>query len=118
MAAPHYEVNRQSDLSTLVNRALEKCLKDSKVINLEALCIRAGVKVWSIRLDLNVLNLDGNLVDAASIAALAALAHYQRPDVTLIGNEITIHKFHEKQPLPLIVQHYPVYVTYAFFTEG
>lgn len=118
MAAPHFEQGRQSDLGTLTNRALEKCLKDSKVLNLESLCIRAGAKVWEVRVDINVLNCDGSLIDAASIAAIAALAHFRRPDVSVSGNDITVHSFDDKDPIPLVIQHYPVYTTYAFYEKG
>jgi exosome complex component RRP45 len=39
---------------------------------------------------LHFLDDDGNLMDAASIAALAALRHFKYPDVTVIGEEVTI----------------------------
>ena len=47
MAALHYEQGRQSDISIQVNRLLEKCLKESKCVDLEALCIVAEEKVIS-----------------------------------------------------------------------
>ena len=48
------------------------------------------LQVWSIRADLHVLNHDGNLIDACSMAAIAALAHFRRPDVTVSGEDVTI----------------------------
>ena len=48
------------------------------------LCIVSEEKVWSIRLDIQIMNQAGNLVDAASIAGLAALCHARRADVTSI----------------------------------
>lgn len=45
MAALHYEHGRQSDFSIQVNRLLEKCLKESRCVDLEALCIVAEEKV-------------------------------------------------------------------------
>lgn len=47
MAALHYEQGRQSEISVQVNRLLEKCLKESKCVDLEALCIVAEEKVNS-----------------------------------------------------------------------
>lgn len=41
IAAQHFEGGRQSDAATLINRKLEKCIKDSKCIDLESLCIVA-----------------------------------------------------------------------------
>lgn len=45
MAASHFESGRQSNISVQVNRLLEKCLKESHCLDLEALCIVAEEKV-------------------------------------------------------------------------
>lgn len=47
-------------------------------------------QVWKIRVDVHTLNNDGNLMDAASIAAIAALSHFRRPDVGVQGEEVTV----------------------------
>lgn len=61
MAAPHFESGRSSDLSIHINRLLEKCIKDSKAVDLESLCVVAEEKVWALRVDVNVLNHEGLL---------------------------------------------------------
>lgn len=48
------------------------------------------VQVWQIRVDVHMLNHDGNLMDAASIAAITALCHFRRPDVGIQGDEVTV----------------------------
>ena len=48
------------------------------------------VKVWQIRVDVHMLNHDGNLMDAASIAAITALCHFRRPDVSIQGEDVTV----------------------------
>lgn len=48
------------------------------------------IQVWSIRVDLHFLNDEGNMLDCASIAAITALRHFRRPDVTVIGEDVTI----------------------------
>ncbi|XP_056641620.1 uncharacterized protein LOC130448337 [Diorhabda sublineata] len=118
LAAPHFEAGRQSDLSVQLNRLLEKCLKDSKALDLESLCIKMNEKVWAIRVDINVLNYEGNILDCASIAALAALAHFRRPDVTCDGEEFIIHSVKQRDPIPLVIHHYPVCITYSIFNGG
>jgi hypothetical protein len=40
-------------------------------------------KVWSLRVDVHVLDHCGNLVDAACLAALAALVAYRKPQVSV-----------------------------------
>jgi exosome complex component RRP45 len=85
---------RQSDASVELNRLLEKNIKQSHVLDVEALCIRAAEKVWQIRVDLNVLNHEGNILDCANIALLCALAHYRLPDVSVVGDQIKIVFFY------------------------
>lgn len=45
MGAPNFEAGRQSELSIKLNRLLEKCIKDSKAVDLESLCIKVNEKV-------------------------------------------------------------------------
>ncbi|XP_014674716.1 PREDICTED: exosome complex component RRP45-like isoform X2 [Priapulus caudatus] len=118
MACPSFEAGKQSDYGVEVNRALERLLRDSLCIDLESLCIMSGEKVWQIRVDVHVLNHDGNLIDCSSIAAIAALSHFRRPDVTVSGEEVTIHPLDEKDAVPLSVNHIPLSVTFAFFDQG
>lgn len=47
----------------------------------------AGRKVWHLRVDLHVLDHQGNLIDACGLAALAALMAFRRPDVTVGGGD-------------------------------
>ncbi|PSN53584.1 Exosome complex component RRP45 [Blattella germanica] len=118
MAAPHFEAGRQSELGVQLNRLIEKCIKDSRCVDLESLCIIAEEKVWALRVDIHVLNHEGNLVDAASTAALTALCHFRRPDVTTTGEQIVIHEPSERDPIPISLHHHPVCVTYAMFNKG
>ena len=118
MAAQHFDGGRQSESSILISRQLEKCFKDSKCIDLESLCIVADKQVWNLRVDVNIINHDGNLIDCASIATLAALSHFHRPDVTSTGEDIIIHPFSEKDPLPLTLYHYPVCVSFITYESG
>lgn len=80
----------RSEEEVLISRIVEKALRRSRAIDTEGLCIVAGEKVWQIRVDLLFLDHDGNLVDCASIAAITALLHFRRPDVTVSGEEVTI----------------------------
>ncbi|XP_053399917.1 exosome complex component RRP45-like [Mercenaria mercenaria] len=118
MACPSFEPGRLSDFGVEINRLLERCLKESRCIDTESLCIVAGEKVWEVRVDVHALNHDGNLIDACSIAAIASLAHFRRPDITVSGDEITIHPASEKDPVPLSVHHMPICVSFAFFEQG
>jgi exosome complex component RRP45 len=74
----------------MVSRMLDKSLRRSRAIDTEGLCIIVNQKVWTVRVDVRVLNHDGNLIDCASIAAVAALLHFRRPDVTISGESVII----------------------------
>eukprot|EP00639_Heterosigma_akashiwo_P034146 CAMPEP_0194740478 /NCGR_PEP_ID=MMETSP0296-20130528/92592_1 /TAXON_ID=39354 /ORGANISM="Heterosigma akashiwo, Strain CCMP2393" /LENGTH=171 /DNA_ID=CAMNT_0039651627 /DNA_START=86 /DNA_END=597 /DNA_ORIENTATION=+ len=79
MAAPSIEGGRASILTVELTRLVERCVRDSRALDQEGLCLVAGQKVWSIRCDLHVLNHGGNLVDATVLAAMAALQHFRCP---------------------------------------
>ncbi|XP_030593081.1 exosome complex component RRP45-like isoform X2 [Archocentrus centrarchus] len=118
MASPAFEQGRQSELSVKLNRQLERCLRNSKCIDTESLCVMSGEKVWQIRVDVHTLNNDGNLMDAASIAAITALCHFRRPDVSIQGQEVTVYSPEERDPIPLSIYHMPISVSFAFFQLG
>lgn len=56
-----------------LGRVTDRGIRESKVIDLKGLCIKEGEKVWTVFVDIYIINDDGNLFDAASIGALAAL---------------------------------------------
>uniref|UniRef100_A0A1A9WPA0 Exosome complex component RRP45 n=1 Tax=Glossina brevipalpis TaxID=37001 RepID=A0A1A9WPA0_9MUSC len=118
MAASHFEAGRNCELTVQLNRTLERTFKDSRAVDLESLCIISEEHVWTLRVDLNVLNHEGNLIDCCSIATLCALAHFRRPEVSIIEDEIRIHTSAEKEPLRMVMHHYPVCVNYAIFDDG
>ncbi len=58
------------------------------------------------------------IVDCASIAAISALAHFRRPDVSSGNNEFIIHTAAEKDFIPTVVRHHPISISFALFNEG
>ncbi|XP_005186893.2 exosome complex component RRP45 [Musca domestica] len=118
MAAPHFEAGRNCELTVQLNRTLERTFKDSKCLDLESLCITAEERVWILRVDLNVLNHEGNLIDCCSIATLCALMHFRRPEVSIVEDDVIIHTAAEKEPQPMVMHHYPVCVSYCTFDDG
>lgn len=118
MAASNFEGGRPSEYCVEINRLLERCVVESRALDFESLCIVAGEKVWAIRIDAHVLNHDGNIMDCLSIATIAALVHFRRPEVTISGEDVTIHTLEEKNPVPLSIHHWPICVTFAFFDKG
>lgn len=118
MASPEIDptARQSSDDEIILGRTLEKLLKSSRAIDTEGLCIAAGRLVWSVRVDLHVLDHDGDLVGCASVATIAALLHFRRPDVTVVGDdEITIHPLGQRNPVPLTIHHIPICISFATY---
>ena len=74
--------------------------------------------MWSLRADVHVLDHDGNLIDAAGLATLAALRHYRIPDTEIKGGELTVFTPLERDPVPLALLHHPLCVTLNYFEQG
>jgi exosome complex component RRP42 len=51
------------------------------MIDFEGLCIEHGVKVWTVFIDLHILDNGGNLFDCCTLAAAAALSNAKIPNV-------------------------------------
>lgn len=73
-----------------VTRLLERLFKSGRTVDTESLCILPGEQVWSVRLDVHILDDCGNVTDAATLASLAALADFRRPDSTVIDGKAVI----------------------------
>jgi len=117
MADPNFELGRQSEYAIELGRVVERGLRESRAIDTEALCIVAGEKVWSIRVDIHIVDNGGNLIDCASIAVITAMLHFKRPAITTVGSTVTVHSLEDREPVPLSIHHIPVSVTFAFFGE-
>jgi exosome complex component RRP45 len=104
--------------SVFICRVVERTLRESGAIDTESLCIVAGSKVWAVSVVLHVLDYAGNVTDACSYAALAALLHFRRPAVSVSGSTVTVHAWREKDPTPLAVHHTPVCVSFGFVQHG
>lgn len=71
-------------------RVIERAIKQSRAVDTEALCIVPGEKVWSLRVDIRILDDEGNVVDCACVAAMASLHHFRRPEVSISGEDVVI----------------------------
>ncbi|KAI0567403.1 exosome component 9 Rrp45 [Gracilaria domingensis] len=97
---------------------IESFIRDSRCVDTEALCILAGVKVWSVRVDVDIINDDGNCTDVCMLAVMASLMHARRPDVNVTGKEVRIYSLDEREPVPLPIHHVPLSMTFALFGAG
>ncbi|XP_049848526.1 uncharacterized protein LOC126315317 [Schistocerca gregaria] len=114
MASPAYS-GRLSAQGVETTRLVERGLREGGAIDTEALCITAGEKVWVVRLDMHVLDDQGNITDCCSIGAITALHHFRRPDITIAGGTVIVHSTKEKEPVSLSIHHMPICVSFGIF---
>lgn len=81
LAAPDFEAGPPRAESIELARVVDRGVRESGVIKFDDLCITPAEKVWVVYLDLHVLDYDGNLFDACSLAALAAVLNAKLPNV-------------------------------------
>lgn len=119
MADPSFEPGRPGESAVELGRVIDRGLRESRAVDTESLCVLSGKLAWAIRVDLHILDNGGNLIDAANIAALAALLTFRRPECSVggeDGQEVIVHPPEEREPLHLIIHHLPIAVTFAFFS--
>ena len=73
MASPDFEAGPPRVDAIELARVVDRGIRESGIIEVDKLCIEPGEKVWIIFIDIHILDYDGNLFDAASLASLAAL---------------------------------------------
>jgi exosome complex component RRP42 len=72
LASANYETGPPSPDSIELGRVIDRGIRAGKCVDLESLLIEEG-KVWSVYIDIYVLNYDGNLFDAGEAAVMSAL---------------------------------------------
>ncbi len=84
-ANERFEPGRPSDESIELSRVVDRAIRESKAIDFKKLCITKGEKIWMIGIDIDILNADGNLIDAACLAATTALLVAKMPELKKDG---------------------------------
>jgi exosome complex component RRP42 len=92
IADPSFEPGPPNEDSVELARVVDRAIRESEMVDLEKLCIEEGKKVWMIFIDLHIIDYDGNLFDAAALAAVSALLNTKIPKVTLKDSEIIMDK--------------------------
>ncbi len=88
MASPDFESGKPGEEEIELGRVVDRAIREGEVIDFSKLVIEEGEKVWMVFLDILVTNYDGNLIDAAGMAAMAALESAKMPKLDEEGNII------------------------------
>jgi exosome complex component RRP42 len=109
LASASFEPGPPGEEAVELARVVDRGIRESKAIDLEKLCVEAGKLVFVVFVDVYVLNYDGNLIDASTMAALAALVNTKMFKYEVEDGEIV--KKPGYNPLPIV--NYPISVTFA-----
>lgn len=100
LASPEFESGPPGEDSVELSRVVDRAIRESKTIDFKKLCITPGEKTWMVFVDIDILDDDGNLIDAASIAAVSALMTAKIPQLDEDGK--IDYKKERTEPIPMI----------------
>ncbi|MFH1978136.1 MAG: exosome complex protein Rrp42 [Candidatus Aenigmatarchaeota archaeon] len=107
LASLDFELGPPREEAIELARVIDRGIRESHAVDLKKLCIRKGEKVWMVFIDINILNHDGNLMDAAGLAAIIALSNTKMLEYK--DDKIVYEK--KKGDLPL--NNKPISITFA-----
>lgn len=107
MASPDFEPGPPREGSIELARVVDRGIRESGTIDNKKLCITEGEEVWMVNIDIDVLDHDGNLIDCAAAAAIAAILDTEMPEYK--DGKIDITKKKGKLPIKEV----PVAMTFG-----
>ena len=110
LASPTFEPGPPDEYSIELARVVDRGIRESKMIDLEKLCLVPGKKVLVVFVDVYVLGQCGNLFDASELASVLALMDAKMVNY-VVGKGGEVKAKDKRVPLPVI--NYPVSVTMA-----
>lgn len=109
IASPDFEPGPPSEDAVELARVVDRGIREANMIKLDQLVIEKGEKVWTVFVDLHMINHDGNLLDASALAAILALWNTKIPR---LENDMPVRGEYERS-LPVVFK--PVAVTVGKF---
>jgi|TARA_B100002003_G_scaffold243092_1_gene267042 exosome complex component RRP42 len=106
MSNPEFEPGPPGIAAVEIARVVDRGIRESECIDFKKLCVKEGEKAWFLLIDIISINDEGNLLDAASLGALAALKDMNFPK--LDGDKID---YKEKTKQKLEITKNPIAIT-------
>ncbi len=107
LSNPEFEAGPPGIDAIELARVVDRGIRESKAIDTKSLLIATAEKAWFVNIDIMTINDAGNLIDAAGIAALAALmdAKFPHYDGIKVDYKVKTEKRLGllKDPLPITV---------------
>ncbi len=99
LASSKFEPGPPREEAIELARVVDRAIRESKAIDFGKLCITPKEKVWMVNVDIDVINDDGNLIDACGLAAIAAIRTARLAKLDGEGNVVFGEKTEEKLPV-------------------
>lgn len=96
-----------------IARVVDRSIRESKMIDMEKMCIQEGSHVRMVFLDIHILDDVGNLIDGSTLAAVLALRTAKMPKIKIEDDEVVV--LEESEPLP--IQSTPIACSIAKFGD-
>lgn len=109
-AHPTYEPGPPGPEAIELARVVDRTIRESEMIDLKKLVIKEGEKVWSIFIDIYVLNDDGNVIDPSVLASVVSLLLAKLPKYDEEKGKVI---YGEKTDQSLPIQTIPISVTFG-----
>ncbi|MHC1631426.1 MAG: exosome complex protein Rrp42 [Methanotrichaceae archaeon] len=107
LASPTFEPGPPNEKGIELARVVDRGIRESKAVDLEGLCIEPGENVWIIFIDVHILDNCGNMIDAASLGAIAAL----------MTATVPAKQYDLGEDYPLIMRNVPIATTAVEFGD-
>jgi len=107
LASPTFEPGPPNETGIELARVVDRGVRESTAVDLEALCITPGKQVWIIFIDVHILDDCGNILDAASLGAISAL----------LTTKVPASRFGLGEDYPLPVKDIPIATTAIEFSD-
>jgi len=109
LSSPDYEPGPPKPAAIEISRVVDRAIRESKTLDFKDLSIVEGEAAWMCSIDIYPINADGNLYDAAVIAAYLALKDAKFPE--LDKDNKPLHETRTKKGLKL--HNIPMMVSFA-----
>jgi exosome complex component RRP42 len=109
LASAYAEAGPPSEDAIELARVVDRGVRESEMVDLAKLCLIPGKTVYSVFVDVNIMNVDGNLFDATSYAVVSALRTAKMKKYKVKDEKVE----ETEDVVPVPVEKIPVSVTMA-----
>ncbi|AFL67283.1 exosome complex protein Rrp42 [Desulfurococcus amylolyticus] len=101
LASPSFEPGPPDENAIEVARVIDRSLRESKAVKLDALAIEPGKIAWSVYTDIYLVDHQGNIIDTSMLASMLALATSRIPELIKGENGYKVDHTKYVGPLPI-----------------